>query len=309
MTFSPGDDIMFMPGEIREDKPWRRGVFQGVTNAKEQIVLVQLNGDPFSACVYAKQIRPLTERERDMPSTTKEKPKAKDLRRQAKALGVDGWEDMSLDELIEAVAEAEAESSKKSKKSSSKKSGKASKKAAAEDEDDDEDDEDEDDDTDDDDDDEDDEDEAPAKSKKSSKKSSGKAAKKASAKKSTKKADKPAKGKKADKGKAKGKSSKKAPAKAEREVAENGNPYTEGTNLWHMAEALIKGGKVSTLVKGLRKKVDINPRSREYDEDSLNAELQRRLIICSQHLRNDFGFEMEKEGRGWDAVIRCYKED
>lgn len=289
---------MFMPGEIREDKTWRRGEFKRVVDPDQDIVLIQLAGDPFAVCVYTKQIRPTTEKENKMsPSATKEKPKAKDLRRKAKALGVDGWEDMSLDELIAAVDKAEAKDAKKSGKKSTKKAA-----APVVDEDDDEDEDDEDEDDEDDDDDED-EDEAPAKSKRSSKKSA--AAKKSTSKsKASKSKDKAS----SKSGKKSGKSSKKAAAKPEREVAENGNPYAEGTNLWHMAEALIEGGKVKTLVKKLRKKVQINARTRDYDEDSLNAELQRRLIIVSQHLRNDFGFEMEKEGRGWDAVIRCYKD-
>jgi hypothetical protein len=275
---------MFMPGEIREDKPWRRGTFKAVQNESQQVVVVRLDGDPFDVCVYAQQIRPATAKEStEMPkSATKEKPKAKELRRQAKALGVTGWEDMSLAELEEAVEEAQAEQAKPAKKTAAKK---ASKKASAVDEDDDDDDDD--DDEDDDDEDDDDEDDAPAKSsKKSSSKSkaskTAKASKKAPAKKAATKA-----------------------ATRERVVNENGNPYQPGTNLYHMAEALIKGGKVASLVKQVGKKVSINARTRDYDEDSEREELQRRLIIVSQRLRNDFGFTMEKEGRGADATIKC----
>src|SRR4051794_12838062 len=86
LTYSPGDDIMFMPGEIREDKPWRRGVFERVHSEDKGIVLVRLSGDPFSVCVYAKQIRPATEKEKKMPTATAKKPQAKEMRRRAKAL-------------------------------------------------------------------------------------------------------------------------------------------------------------------------------------------------------------------------------
>jgi hypothetical protein len=48
-----------------------------------------------------------------MPTSTATKPKAKDLRRSARALGVKGWEDMDLEELIEAVDEAESKQSAK----------------------------------------------------------------------------------------------------------------------------------------------------------------------------------------------------
>lgn len=301
MTFSPGDDIMFMPGEVRPDKAshWRRGEFKGVVNPETEVVLVRLSGDPFDICTYAKQIRPTTAKEKDMPTATKVKPKAKELRREAKALGVEGWEDMGIDELVDAIDEAKKAERKTAKKTTAKKS--TARKAAPVDE---EDDEDEDDEEDDDEDEEDDEeeDETPTRTAKKS------TAKKAAAKKTTAKKAAPAK--KATKAAVKT-TTKKATAKksSDDDEAEGPNPYAYGTNLYWMAEALIKGGKVSTLVKNLRKKVEINPRSREYDDDSLNAELQRRLIIVSQHLRNDFGFEMEKEGRGWDAVIRCYKDE
>jgi hypothetical protein len=236
-----------------------------------------------------------------MPDT-KIKPKARELRREAKALGVEGWEDMDLEELVAAVDEAkegaEEKPAKAAKSAKAAKPAKATKRAAAAVEDDD------------DEDDEEDEDEevveeTPAKSKKS-------AAKKAAAKAEVK--SKTAKGGKA--AKADAKAAKKATTKAaakvseseEDELPENGNPFQQGSNLYWMTEELIKGGKRSAMVKRLQKKISLNPRTRSFTPEEEAAEIDRRLVIVSQTLRNEHGFEMEREGRGADTVIRLWKE-
>jgi hypothetical protein len=74
-----------------------------------------------------------------------------------------------------------------------------------------------------------------------------------------------------------------------------------------MTEELIKGGKRSAMVKRLNKKITLKPRTRELDEDDTISEIDRRLVIVSQTLRNEHGFKMEREGRGADTVIRLYK--
>lgn len=80
------------------------------------------------------------------------------------------------------------------------------------------------------------------------------------------------------------------------------NPWREGTNMWHITEALLVGGKRSAMVKKLRKKVDVTPRDgREIDTD---AEIDRRMLICAQLLVRDNGFTKEKEGRGADATLK-----
>lgn len=284
MTFAEGDRIIFYPGG---NPPGRKGRFIHPVKGHEGIVLLRLDTDPYDVCVTSEYVHPSkdhkthTDKEmHNMATATKSKPKAKDLRRDAKALGVEGWEDMDLDELIEAVDEAKAAEEKAASKKSKKATKAAPKRAAVED---DEDDEDEDDDEDDD------EDEAPAKSKKSSKKAAP-----AKAAKSSKKAEKPA--------------TKKAKAKDEDDdLPENGNPFTEGTNLYYMTEELIKGGKRSAMVKRLGKKISLKPRTRSFTEEEELAEIDRRLVIVSQTLRNNHGFKMEREGRGPDTVIRLYK--
>lgn len=97
-----------------------------------------------------------------------------------------------------------------------------------------------------------------------------------------------------------------APAKSKaaksEDAAENGNPYKEGTNLWHIAQELIAGGKRSQMVKRLKRKISIKPRvnADDFDED---YELDRRVLIVGQLLRKDHGFEVTREGRGEDGTI------
>jgi hypothetical protein len=267
------DRIIFYPGG---HKPGRKGRFVKELDQDKHpgIVHVRLDTDPFDVCVLSQYVRKLKRKNTDketnaMPTATKDKPKAKDLRRSAKALGVKDWEDMDLEELIDAVAKAERKQSKSGSKTSGKKASKPAKVVDEGDED--EDDED--------------EDEAPAKSAKKSSKKAGKKAPAKAAKKSSKKAK-----------------------DEDDDAAENGNPFTPGTNLFYMTEELIKGGKRSAMVKRLAKKISLKPRTRSFTEEEELEELDRRLVICSQVLRNDHGFEMEREGRGADTVIRLWKD-
>jgi hypothetical protein len=78
-------------------------------------------------------------------------------------------------------------------------------------------------------------------------------------------------------------------------VAENGNPYKEGTNLWHFTEELLKGGKRSAMVKRLAKKVNLRPTKASDDFDEA-YELDRRLLITGQGLRK-LNWDVVKEGR------------
>jgi hypothetical protein len=93
------------------------------------------------------------------------------------------------------------------------------------------------------------------------------------------------------------KKAKAEPEAEEPEVAENGNPYKEGTNLFHITEELIRGGKRVDMVKRLKRKIELNPRTESDDYDT-DAELDRRVLIVGQLLRRDHGFEVVREGRG-----------
>lgn len=87
------------------------------------------------------------------------------------------------------------------------------------------------------------------------------------------------------------------------EAAENGNPFKEGTNLWHITEELLAGGKRSSMVKRLKRKITLKPRvnADDFDED---YELDRRLMVVGQILQRDHGFEYNREGRGEDGTIQ-----
>ena len=205
-------------------------------------------------------------------TTTTTAPGAKELRREAKRLNIAGYEDMTREELTNAVATAngadEDTTARVATKTAAKKT--AAKKAApapAATEDDGE-------------------DEAPAKP-----------AKKTASKKAAPKAEAPAP-------KA-GKSAKGKTEKVEREAgAEGPNPFRPNTNLWHITEALMRGGKRSTLVARLLPKLEYNPRVQSADDFDAELETDRRLKVVGYLLKNRFGFTYVHEGRGKDATIK-----
>lgn len=171
-----------------------------------------------------------------VPNTTTNKPNTRELRKQAKALGVEGWEDMSV-RALQAAVEAAEDGETTKEEAPKRRTTRATKTAAKS---------------------------TPAKAT---------AAKKSTAKKAATNGD------------------------AESTVAENGNPYKPGTNLWHITEEILKGGKRAAMVKRLKKKVELKPRNAgpEWDED---AELDRRILITGQILRRDHNFSVERGGRG-----------
>lgn len=180
-----------------------------------------------------------TEGQMAKTETKKQGPSARELRREAKALDIKGWEDMAVADLQAAVKAASKKNGKKAASKTSKTTG---------------------------------EPKTTTKAKKG------------------KKADKPAKAAKA--------------TREPREVAENGNPYKEGDNLWWITEEILKGGKRSGMVKRLQKRIEIKPRDgRTLEGDDLVAEIDRRILITGQILRNKHGWDVTREGRGGDATI------
>lgn len=160
---------------------------------------------------------------------------AKELRKEAKRMGIKGWEEMGREELKAAISSQNGESTGKTKKAK-----KASKAKA----------------------------ETPAKKTKSAKAKKGK-------------------------------------AKATKSASSNGsNPFRAGTNLWHITEALMQGGKRSELVRKLRSKLEYNPRVQAEDDFDVDAETDRRLKVVGYILKNSHGWTYEHEGRGTDAHIK-----
>lgn len=189
--------------------------------------------------------------------TTATAPSAKELRREAKRLGIEGYEDMTREELTNAVkTTGSADTDTKTRTSAPK--------AKAE----------------------------PAPKRRP--------AKKAPAEKSTSAKPKSTKAAKAEKAPAK-----KAPAaKAAKAAPEGPNPFRPNTNLWHITEALMRGGKRSALVERLLPKLEYNPRVQSEADFDPRLETDRRLKVVGYLLKNRFGFEYIHDGRGPDATIK-----
>lgn len=213
-----------------------------------------------------------------MPRTATAEPSAKELRRTAKTLGVRNWEEMSKEELAEAIADAQSSEDEETAvpAKASKKATKASKRAKATEE-------------------AAEEPEEAAPARKSTK--SAKATSKSAA--AARKANKPAPAKASKKG------SKRAAPTPSDNGSEGPNPFRPNTNLWHFTEALMVGGKRSALVKKLLPKVKYNPRVQSDDDFDKEAETDRRLKVIGYILKNQHGWEYEHEGRGPDAYIKA----
>lgn len=220
---------------------------------------ILINGDPYSVYADHRQLQ-LAEGARDMPTATEKT--AKELRREAKNLGVQGYMDMDRAELeaaIDASKTGDTAGEQRTEAAPAKKVKKVAKvaKSTAPPADEEEDEQLE---------------EAPAKKAKKSKKAPP-------AKKATKKA-----------------------ATAPK-VSDGPNPFRAGTNLYHITEALIRGGKRSKLVDKLVPKLEYNPRTKGADFDP-RVETDRRLKVVGYLLKNKYGFEYKHDGRGEDATIK-----
>lgn len=210
---------------------------------------VQIANDPFTSYVDTRQLS-LTQPKKEKPVMAK--TTAKELRKQAKALDIEGWEDMDRDELAAAIEEAGGAEEEEAEEEVSPRVAKAMKAAGR------------------------------TKVKKSP------ASKKAAAGKKTAPAKKAAKSKKS----------------ADEDDEPTGpNPFREGTNLWHMTEQLMAGGKRSAMVKKLLKKIELNPRTKGGKDFDPAEEIDYRLVRVCQLLANEYGFEINKDGRGKDQQV------
>lgn len=81
------------------------------------------------------------------------------------------------------------------------------------------------------------------------------------------------------------------------------NPFRTGSNLWRMAEELLKGGKRSDMIKRLKKAMSINPWSKDKEED-LDTAINKRLLLTAAAMEKDYGFTQKREGRGTSGTIR-----
>lgn len=235
-----------------------------------KMIKVRIVGDPFDVLAEYTQLTKKNtkqanrERKQQMPTSTKE------LRKEARRLKIKGWEEMDRDDLADAIAakagdteDDEEETATRPAKRAAKATKSTRRTRQATESDDDE-------------------DEAPKQRRTSAGKRAAKkapASKKAAAKKAA------------------------APKSNVSGGASGANPFRDGTNLFHVTEALIKGGKRSALVKSLRSKMEFNPRKQSEDEFDADAEIDRRLKVVGYILQNQHGFEYVLDGRGPDSKV------
>lgn len=193
-----------------------------------------------------------------MPKTSK----AKELREQAKALGLRGWEDMGLSELREAVREAEKAERGSAKSTRAKKTSSTKRKV-----------------------------------KKTAATKAEKPVEAAS--------EKPAKSKKAKPAKAE--AAQPTPAKRVKVKAadiKEKNPYRPGSNLYEIAPLLMKGGTRKDLAQSLSEKISLHPYANDPESISL-GDYDKRIVLASANLRDEFGFTIVRDGRGLKGFIQA----
>lgn len=248
-----------------------------------RMVEVQIAGDPFTCMVEFDRLQLVRKtpqnRSTKMPTIT-----AKELRNQAKAAGIDGWQEMTRAELEEALAGAEeVEEDEEFDTETEEDETEAEEEVAAP---------------------------APrrrtasktAPAKAPARRTAAKAAAKPAARAASTRraATKPATGKTA----VPAARTKKVAATDEAEI-EGDNPFKPGTNTHLMTEMLMKGGKRSAMVRSLVKKIELAPRVKGGADFDPEKELDYRLLRTAQLLVKEHGFVVEKDGRGPEARIKA----
>lgn len=239
--------------------------------------------DPFPVCVKKSQVSPCDkdgkvlkskprantghnkEKSSKMPKTDS-KPSARELRNEAKALGVKDYDEMSRKELVQAIKVAKKGGTKsgKSKVKTEKVSREEAEEFAAE--------------------------RQAQKSGKAKPKKKGSAAKAA------------AKSKPAKKAAAKPVKATKTKAKTNGQVVTGDNPFRKGSNLHVICGLLLKGGKRESLAEKLSAKTDLHPYS---GNDVDLGDYDKRILLAAGTLRDKHGFQIERSGRGLEGKIKA----
>ncbi len=79
------------------------------------------------------------------------------------------------------------------------------------------------------------------------------------------------------------------------------NPYRPGSNLAKITDVLLKGGKRAVQVAKLQKVIDMHPYTQAVEDLDVEKELDKRLMLTAGLLERDFGFVIEKSGRGMES--------
>ena len=219
--FTAGDAVRFKPEQGRS----RKGVVVEKAPLPGQWS-VRLEGDPFDTYLLAEQL----EKDDSQYSVA-------ELRKLAQQFSIEGYEELSTEELRAAVAQAQGEDNMPTKaKSKAKPTGKA--KAAP----------------------------------------------------------------KAAKPKAATKVGARAKVTGVQTSSNGNNPYREGTQRWHYAEALLKGGKLKDIVDRVRPHVKINPAPQNDTPAYRDGSLAGRASVIARDMAT-LGFDVEIDGRGAEAVF------
>lgn len=79
------------------------------------------------------------------------------------------------------------------------------------------------------------------------------------------------------------------------------NPYRPGSNLYKITDLLLKGGKRSAIVAKLQRQIDMHPYTQDKDSLDVEKELDKRLMLTAGLLERNFGYKVEKNGRGMES--------
>lgn len=291
-----GDDVWFIP---LKGSPRTAVVKQVMGNG---VVEIQIDGDPFpwsaptsqvSTCQPSRDIVKSVQnpkvrkgKSKKMPTKTAAKPSAKELQKEARGLGIKGFEDMGLAELRDAVEKARERKNGKVASKPVKTKGKVKRPAPATVSEETE--------------------EAPAPASAPRKKAAAKkapATKKAASKPVTKASAK----QRTPGGLGATKDSVRAtyPPAGVEHATEKVNPFRKGSNLFNVAPLLLKGGNRMELAKKLSEKVELHP----YQKDAGDIDLldyDKRLLLGAQTMRDKFGYGILRTGRGVDGTIKVF---
>lgn len=92
-------------------------------------------------------------------------------------------------------------------------------------------------------------------------------------------------------------------ATAKHKASPNGsNPFRVGSNVWKMAEELLRGGKRSDMIKRLKKTMPLHPWSKDKEENPDRA-IDKRLLLTAADLQKTYGYKIVREGRGAAGTI------
>jgi hypothetical protein len=280
MRLNVGDELVFVP---------RKGVKRSAvvrSPARKGWISVLLSGDPFSTSVSLKQLE--TKEGIPVPVAVRKSSEAKALRRDAKNLRIRNWQDMKLSELRTAVAEAQ---------DGGRKTTRAKTKPVASDG------------------------MSVAKARRVINAAAGKRGRPSAEvlearavlgievpERNSKSAMPPKRPKRNGMKKVsrpRNATPKQSAPKVNRKTFSGDGtiPFRIGSNGYLITEELMKGGSRADMVKRLNKKIQIQPWSKEKEEDPELA-LDKRIILTAGILKTKHGWVDKRSGRGMSGTIQ-----